>query len=267
MFKAEGQAMAAWATAQISKSDLLGDTDEFLLLLQSTFGVDIASVDDMPAGCDGLSFQDEQFRLILLATTTNWTRKRFTLAHELGHILWRDAFNQILTERVNPGGETEYYEKRANAFAAAFLMPKEAIVEEIGEKELDEHTFHELVMTFKVSPSALAVRLADLGHIGKDTASSYRRFRAKDSASALDLAKVALRESAEARVAWGPDPMIMAFMGAYRAGHVTSKPLTTLTGIPAEKWREILADDGPQAIEVVADERANDEDRQLAFQP
>jgi Zn-dependent peptidase ImmA (M78 family)/transcriptional regulator with XRE-family HTH domain len=263
-FVTEGHAMAAWAGEHISAGELLAGTDEFMMLIQQRFGVDIASVDDMPHGCDGLSFQDESFRLILLATTSNWTRKRFTLAHELGHVLWRDAFHQILTEQVKPGQETDYNEKRANAFAAAFLMPESVVAERINDRELDEHTFHELVMAFKVSPSAMAARLSQLGHIERDTASSYRRFRAQDSAAAIDQALVAVRESTEARVPWGPDSMILAFLGAYREALVTTKPLVMLTGVSAAKWREIFAEESPQAV-VTEDPHADD--AQLAFQP
>lgn len=265
-FVGEGQAMAAWASTHISEEVLLGSSREFIFALEDTFFVDVATVSELPAGCDGLSFQDESFRLILLAATANWTRKRFTLAHELGHILWGDASDRILPESVNPGSETDYLEKRANAFAGAFLMPEESILAAIAGHEVDEHLFHHLVMTFKVSPSAMAARLAQLGQITKNEAASYRNLSTQQSADALGRAVESVTESAEASLNLPPSNMIMEFASAYIAREVGAKPLVSLTGLAAKDIRTLFNEDGPTPATVNEAELVNEEE-QLAFQP
>ncbi|WP_153455283.1 ImmA/IrrE family metallo-endopeptidase [Streptomyces smaragdinus] len=72
----------------------------------------------------GPAWQADGFRLVFLATTDTWTCQRFTLVHELGHILAGDA-QELLTEAgPAPGRQTDYSEVRANVFAVNFPMPE-----------------------------------------------------------------------------------------------------------------------------------------------
>lgn len=88
-------------------------------------------------------------------------RKRFTLAHELGHMLMD----------IRSGVDAE---KAANRFAGAFLMPVEALWREIG-KQRTTISLGELLCLkelFGASFQAIVYRCHDLGIIGD---SSYRR--------------------------------------------------------------------------------------------
>jgi Zn-dependent peptidase ImmA (M78 family) len=266
-FVGEGQAMADWASKRVPEQVLLGDTSRFIVYLEEQFGVDIASVSELPLGCDGLSFQDDSLRLILLATTANWTRKRFTLAHELGHVLWGDARDQILTESVKPGAETEYPEKRANAFAGAFLMPEESVLKFVGGRTVDEHLFHELVMRYKVSPSAMTARLTQLGQLTRADAGGFRRISTAESAQALDRAAESVAESSFASLALPPTTMILGFIGAYLAGEVGVRPLASLTGLTPKEVRSALNEPAPVVAATVIADGAADEDAELAFLP
>lgn len=90
------------------------------------------------------------------------TRQRFTMAHELGHVMlghvkpgepaWRDmTFNSY----------NDINEIAANAYAAELLMP-EARLREYAELTDD---VAQLAGTFGVSPSAVTNRLRNLGII------------------------------------------------------------------------------------------------------
>ena len=88
-------------------------------------------------------------------------RKRFTLAHELGHMVMD----------VRHGVDAE---KAANRFAGAFLMPPEALWSEIG-KHRTTISLGELLRLkelFGASFQAIVYRCHDLGIIGD---AAYRR--------------------------------------------------------------------------------------------
>lgn len=100
------------------------------------------------------------------------SRQRFTIAHEIGH--WElhrnDASVFIDTTSVffrdNESSEgTRQQEIAANRFAAALLMPRQALEEAVGRQPvdpLDEVTFRRLAARFGVSVQALGFRLARL---------------------------------------------------------------------------------------------------------
>lgn len=86
------------------------------------------------------------------------TRRRFTIAHEIGHfVLHRELIGDGITDdglyrsRLRGG-----FESAANRFAANLLMPKELVWEFI-EQGVD--TVEELAKEFNVSESAMSIRL------------------------------------------------------------------------------------------------------------
>ncbi|MFI1413641.1 ImmA/IrrE family metallo-endopeptidase [Streptomyces sp. NPDC020707] len=142
------------------------ETDVLITACTSMFGVDVA-VTCLPAAVDGLTWRTDAFRLVLIGPTETWTRQRFTLAHELGHILARDAQELVVESDVAPGRQKDLTEVRANVFAANPLMPAPEIRDRFrqvadGHGRLTAEAFSELVVAFKVSPSALSARLGQL---------------------------------------------------------------------------------------------------------
>lgn len=65
--------------------------------METAFGVDVA-ITSLGEGFDGLSVSTERARLILTALTTRAYRRRFTIAHELGHLLAGDDQESISIE-------------------------------------------------------------------------------------------------------------------------------------------------------------------------
>ena len=95
-------------------------------LLRKHFGVDV-SLEPLPADIHGLFITDpdaavpgtdQPVSLMLVNTSDTYGRQRFTSAHELAHLLFGDA--ELLVDYKNDGSVPE---KRANAFASAFLLP------------------------------------------------------------------------------------------------------------------------------------------------
>jgi len=90
-------------------------------------------------------------------------RQRFTIAHEIGHIVLHhsnDASFQEVDFR-NTNELPSQKEIEANAFAAALLMPEKLAIK-VWEKLQDVDDFADY---FKVSKSAGAIRLMNLGLI------------------------------------------------------------------------------------------------------
>ncbi len=246
-FVSEGARMAEWAIDQISAASLLGPSLRFNIALESAFGLNIASTSSLPDKCDGLSYEDPDadFRLILLATTPNWTRRRFTLAHELGHILWGDARCTWITEQLHVARTDDYKEKRANSFAANFLMPERLVREYLEKKQLSEQSFHLMTMRFKVSPSALIARLLKLGLVSESQTNLFRGYRSLDSAQATDAMAEMITEQSFSTEEMPPLFMLSQFVKAYLEGETTTRHLVRLSGIDAEQWRDSL-DSSPQ---------------------
>lgn len=90
----------------------------------------------------------------------NGERQRFTLAHELAHLVLR----------INGLSEADE-EKAADRFAGAFLMAKEMMVRLLGSHRtsISLGELAELKKLFKVSIASLVVRCSQLGVISKAT--------------------------------------------------------------------------------------------------
>ena len=94
------------------------------------------------------------------------TRQRFTIAHELGHML----MNHIVPgERVLRDPKMAYVsgyeqprEMQANQFAAQLLMP-EAVVRSMARYGLNANSLREMANSFCVSEVAMGFRLQNLG--------------------------------------------------------------------------------------------------------
>jgi len=100
--------------------------------------------------------------------------RRFTLAHELGHLLldWDRAADMVVA--TGPWAPKEI-EQRANAFAAAFLMPAKLIENfYTGPQAGSANAFADLAGALDVSMSALVNRLQNLGRITAAEAEQVR---------------------------------------------------------------------------------------------
>ena len=106
-------------------------------------------------------------------------RKRFTVAHELGHFFihaknTKDAlfidknYSGIFHRNQKSTKGTDDKEIEANIFAAAFLMPKQLLKKALdnnGYDILDDSSFYVLAKRFSVSQQALAFRMAKLDFV------------------------------------------------------------------------------------------------------
>lgn len=142
-----------------------------------------ADVQRQPAGEDlsGFILRNRKKPVIGVNSNHHRNRQRFTIAHEIGHMLLHDRSDDIhVDDRDDCGlpvrkrnqesskGEDDY-EKEANLFAAELLMPATFLEQDITSLEeadlLDEDVLKPLARKYEVSSQALAFRLANLGYV------------------------------------------------------------------------------------------------------
>ncbi len=101
-------------------------------------------------------------------------RQRFTIAHELGHLVLhpkqpmhvdKEFLPVRFRDRRSSAGD-DAVEVEANQFAAALLMPEDFVRAEVdrswGGESFDEENIKELAERFQVSIAAMTVRLTAL---------------------------------------------------------------------------------------------------------
>lgn len=118
-------------------------------------------------------------KVIGVNATHSHTRQRFTIAHEIGHLVLHssepihvDKAGSFRIERRNSKSSRgdEPREIEANAFAAELLMPAELLRSDIegGDESVtlgDDSDIARLAEKYQVSTTAMTFRLANLGFI------------------------------------------------------------------------------------------------------
>jgi Zn-dependent peptidase ImmA (M78 family) len=120
-------------------------------------GVKVLIVDS-EANIDGLAAlvrrsRGEPVRVIVIRRGLHGERQRFSLAHELGHMV------------MEAEGDERLREKAAHRFAGAFLMPAEALWSNVGRhrSSIGWSELFALKQLFGVSIQAITYRCSDLG--------------------------------------------------------------------------------------------------------
>lgn len=98
-------------------------------------------------------------KIIVVNANHAQTRKRFTVAHELGHYILQGKPQECYAHRDL--GVYSEEEKDANSFASALLMPEKDMLEEIKQHNNfnDDVVITKTANKFNVSKSAAEVRI------------------------------------------------------------------------------------------------------------
>lgn len=222
------------AELHLAAADLPAEVGPLATFLEEKLNVDVA-IEPLERGLDGLAIARRPFGLILVSSSIPAHRQRYTIAHELGHLLAGDGCN-IIDENINIGKTP--IEARANAFAAAFLMPAEALQGALGGSSgLSEQLIADLLGRYRVSLDALAFRLYNvdlIDAVGRDT---VRR---------MSSARIALRQGratdlqARGDRRW-PGGLLDRAVQAYAKGQISIRPIANLVGVDPDTLLEELA--------------------------
>jgi Zn-dependent peptidase ImmA (M78 family)/predicted transcriptional regulator len=216
----------------VSVADLPRDIDDLATDLEAKLGIDVA-IEPLTRGLDGLAVTHRKMRLILVSSSIRATRQRYTLAHELAHLLAGDGTriqvndnvaNVQIDENITCSGTPA--EKRAQAFAAAFLMPAAALRSALAGRSgpPSEEVIAELLGRYRVSLDALAFRLHNARIVDAAGRDHIRRM-ASVRISLRDGRTADLQARHDRR---RPEGLLSRAIDAYANGRISIRPIADL---------------------------------------
>lgn len=245
--------------------------------IEQAFDVNVTCI-PLDRGFDGLAWATPSFRLIVLnVDVRQWTRRRFTLVHELMHIVAGDTQADGFTtdEDVMRTGRA-HAEMRANAAAAAFLMPTDQVRQSTDRTHLGKAEFGKLVRDFRVSPSAMAWRLLNLGIIDAGRCEEFRALTLLEAArlggwqSEYEVLSLETRQQDERL----PIHLASRALRAYLDGTITARVLGKAIDVDADTVRNFFVGRDASATDSAAtlrasvgDNGANSDDPEAVFEP
>lgn len=139
--------------------------------IASKLGISVESTDFGQDDCSGVLVRQGETAVIGVNRLHHRNRKRFTIAHEIGHFVLHESGTYIDKgtfvnfRDAESGTGTRSEEIEANRFAAALLMPEKWVKRAFAETQFDpadDETLRTLAERFSVSSTAMSVRLATL---------------------------------------------------------------------------------------------------------
>ncbi len=105
---------------------------------------------------DGLAATVNGYRIIVISKAWSGDRQRFTMAHELGHLMLKDRLTDDMDE-----------ERASDRFAGAFLLPNNALLAALGahRTRLELRELLLLKQEFGISMAGILYRARNLGII------------------------------------------------------------------------------------------------------
>ncbi|MFC0864941.1 helix-turn-helix domain-containing protein [Sphaerimonospora cavernae] len=239
-YKERGQKLAELAHAKLREANCSIFGGDLAAVVEDVFGVDVAIV-QLGEGLDGLAVSSEEVKLIVLATSHIPARQRFTLAHELGHLLAGDDQDIHLDRDIFDKAQSkDPTEMQANAFASAFLMPKDLLRARLRKGVLNQQTFADMVCDLQVSPSALAFRLKELRIIDAGGCDQYKTMTGVDAAKLAGRGEWFARWVTTTGTPRPPGILLRDTYAAYETGAATLRPYANLLGADVDELRDAL---------------------------
>lgn len=234
----QGERLAGLAHERITTSG--ADLRDLAGAIESTFGADVA-IGDLGPEFDGLSVSNDDVKLIMVSQRSVPWRQRFTIAHELGHLLVADDQGLHVDEDVfDRDLQRQPTETRANAFASALLMPEQALRDAVGRTGLSTEQFAKLTCELRVSPSALAIRLSRLRLIDSGTGDRLKKLSAKQAAELAGRSAELALEVAEAAKGRPPGLLARDTYQAYVDGKATIRPYANVINADVDALLDAL---------------------------
>lgn len=237
----QGSELAEFVLSKLgSRPDVTKESDSFALAIERSLGIDVC-IASLDGGCDGLALSSANgARVLMVATTGNPTRQRFTMAHELAHLLCQDDQELHIDNNVMAGSRGESSEIRANAFAAALLMPEPDLEARFASRPIDREAFSQAVMDLMVSPSSLAWRLNNLKIASAADRAEFGKLRTIDCAAQVDRMDEYARWVEASSQPRPPIRLMSDLLRIYSQGASTLRPLANLLEVSVDVLREAL---------------------------
>ena len=128
----------------------------------------------MTSNISGMCTREDEDIIICINSTTSYGRQRFTLAHELYHVLYEENMQRVICD-MSMNEEKSESECEADQFASYLLMPFDALLQYEDEKSkwnlekvIDAEQF------FQLSHQAMLRRLISDNLLSKEIAEEYK---------------------------------------------------------------------------------------------
>lgn len=182
---------------------------------------------------DGALLRTEDICAVLINTSSIASRQRFTAAHELGH--WRmDTPSPLLVEE-DIFRSTTVSEKRANVFAAHFLMPVAGVSRVINRYvpgQVDAATVVHIQRHFGVSYQSALWHLLNANMISEAQKTEFEKVSSERLALELGYDEMLLADETRRGKRYFPRDYWSRSIRAYEAGVITGDRLGELLGVP-----------------------------------
>lgn len=149
--------------------------------LAKSMGLEVRA-ESVDEDLSGFLFRDGATRRAVIGVNASHhpNRRRFTIAHELGHFLLHKgepvhvdganvAYRLDRRDERSSSGQDEF-EREANLFAAELLMPKRFLDSDLATRKidlLDDDVVTDIAREYGVSTQALTFRLMNLGLVDR----------------------------------------------------------------------------------------------------
>lgn len=164
-------------------------------------------------GGDGAYVAVKTWGVALINSAVDPGRRRFDLAHELGHHLFADAYAPEVT--ISPASDTE---RMINAFAVHLLMPRADVGDVMREFEDPRLAAVAVGVRYRVSWTAVCGHLKNLNLIDEPSRASF----AASPPTAADFIEIGERWVSELDGPCVPPDYGRRVLAAYRAGRLTA---------------------------------------------
>lgn len=127
--------------------------------------------------------------IICINSTTSYGRQRFTLAHELYHILYETINGRVICDMQMSDNKPDS-EKEADMFAGYLLMPYDALFQ--YSKKIDNWTLNRIIdveQLYRISHMAILFRLEKDGFVPPNYTSSFKHITVSREAAKMGYGK------------------------------------------------------------------------------
>lgn len=130
-------------------------------------GVGVAEIEPRRISTDGyLAVRPDGQYAIRYNEDADSNRRRFTIAHEIGHLILADICGFRVSEPVARGGERNDREEiLVNRIAAKLLMPESRLVSALSNSARGWWQIAQLARRYEVSTQAMLIRLSELRRV------------------------------------------------------------------------------------------------------
>jgi len=190
-------------------------------------GLLVLTTDDHTSKFDGLAATVNDLPLVVVGADWPGERQRFTMAHELGHLVLAGRLAEDLDE-----------EKACNRFAGAFLAPADTVRQELGSRRnrLEPRELYALKHEYGLSMMAWVFRARDAGVITAKTQKTLFRLFSARGWRTEEPGKPVASET--------PELFERLVLHALAEDMISTSKAAELMGMPLSKFRHRLRFEG-----------------------